>query len=182
MNYPISGRLLVLPFLALIVAGCASQLPKSIEAVDVVMADVRAVRDQPGAFVGKRVRWGGQIISVENLKDHSLVTVLARPLQSNGRPDNDRQSAGRFIAHLSGFVDPAEYAKDAQLTVLGRVTGAVKKPVGEYPYLYPQVGVEGHYLWPPLPEREVIYYDPYFDPWYRPWWHRYPYWRSLKDL
>jgi outer membrane lipoprotein len=40
------------------------------------------------------VRWGGVIIGVENEQNFSLVQVLYYPLNSNGRPQTDKQNKG----------------------------------------------------------------------------------------
>lgn len=162
--------------LTVFLSGCAATLPKEIETTDVSAIKLGQVREEPSAYAGTKVRWGGQVIAVENRKDHSRITILSRPLMSGGRPDTDRASDGRFIAQIPGFIDPAEYAADSSITVVGRISGEVKETVGEYPYLYPKLSVEGHVLWPPLPEREVIYYDPWPGPWYGPMWYRHPYW------
>jgi outer membrane lipoprotein len=155
---------LVLGVLALL-AGCATyQLPPEIReppAPDVSVADVQGA---PSRHVGQFVRWGGRILAVRNRADVTEIEVLATALGDNGVPSTAGAGAGRFIAEIPGFREPAEYPKDRRITVAGTVTGLRARSVGEYPYSYPVVAVTQHRLWaPPAPE---------------PYWHRYPYYGS----
>ncbi len=126
------------------------------------------------SYSGQRVRWGGSIIAVRNLPDNTEVEVLSRPLDSDGEPRADADGAGRFIARVAGFVDPAEYAKDRLLTVVGLIDGVETRDVGEYPYRYPVIAVSSRYLWPelepdPYPYGNPWYYGGYgYGPWYGP--------------
>jgi outer membrane lipoprotein len=130
-----------------------------------------AVRETPEQFIGTAVRWGGAIVSVRNLKDETVVEIVSRQLDGDGRPRAEDQSEGRFLAQVTGFLDPAVYAGKREVTVSGRVAGALRQSIGEFPYQYPIVRVEQIYLWEP---RLQPNYDPYRnDPWY-PW--GYPYW------
>ncbi|MET0080896.1 MAG: Slp family lipoprotein, partial [Candidatus Thiodiazotropha lotti] len=66
------------------------------------------------------------------------------------------------------------------ITVVGRLQEMVEKPVGEYPYSYPQVKVRSYHLWPKQIDTSYqhrYFYDPFYDPFYYPYWRRHPiYW------
>jgi outer membrane lipoprotein len=127
-------------------------------------------------FADSEVRWGGQIISVRNEAQETLIEVLSRKLSKNGKPIEESKSRGRFLARIEGFLEPEEYPKDRLLTVSGRVKQVIEQPVGSYPYPYPVVDVEAYHLWP---EQKAYpphpYYDPFYDPFFYPYWRRYPY-------
>jgi len=130
-------------------------------------------------YAGRDIRWGGEIIFMENGSSNTDIAVLATTLGSNGKPDTDGVLEARFIARIPGFLDPAEYAQGLRLTVTGVVTGLETQMVGEYAYPYPLVQVQAYHLWPKEKPRTNHYYyrDPFYDPW--PWygpWRRYPYW------
>jgi outer membrane lipoprotein len=159
-------------------AGCASTIPDLIKNAPPNDIRVEEVQQKPNAFIGAQVRWGGDIIRVENLQQTTLIEVLSRRLLADGKPDADSSSQGRFKFTLPGFVEPTRFPKDRKITVRGRVAQLVKGKVGAYQYPYPVVEPEGYYLWP----KEVVYryrdvYDPFYYPWYPYpyWWHRYPY-------
>ena len=91
---------------------------------------------------------------------------------------------GRFFARVAGFLDPAVYAADREVTVYGIVEEVVKRNIGEKPYSYPTVRSERLYLWPVRLAVPYGYYpDPYwYDPFYYPYryrpyhhWRRYPF-------
>jgi len=164
---------------ALLLTGCASNLPPSIR-VDVgEPLTVDQVQKDPDGTLDKVVRWGGEILSVVNRPNYSDVVVLRRPLFDNGEPKPRGGEARRFVARLPGFVDPAEFKAGQRLTVSGRLDGLVTLRVGEYPYAHPVVRVAEHYRWgkyvePPEPPwyRDPFYCDPFW-PWGypRPWPH-----------
>jgi outer membrane lipoprotein len=161
-----------------LVAGCASKAPAVIRDAPAVPLDVAEVQQQAERYRDTLVRWGGQILGLENRARTTWVRILSRELDNDGYPDPDASAGSRFVARVPGFLDPAEYAPDRLITVVGRVSGSVKLPVGDYPYRHVLVDVQAYHLWPiPIP---VSHYPPYpwYDPWYpwhRPWWRR-PYW------
>ena len=162
--------------LTLMLTGCASDIPRPIReapAGDITLAQALRNPEPPRADA---VRWGGAIVSVENQRDASLVEIVERPLDADGQPRNTDKSAGRFLARVQGFLDPAIFAAKRLVTVAGTLDGNNTRRIGEHPYTYPLVQVEHIYLWP-IPSRNVQHYyyrSPYwYDPWY-PWGHPYP--------
>jgi len=178
---PFTGRLLILWTITGI--GCSSNVPQAIRGNPAEGAlkpvSVAQVQHGAGSYSGQRVRWGGSIIAVRNLSDSTEIEVLSRPLDGDGEPRADADGAGRFIARVTGFVDPAEYAKDRLLTVLGLVAGIETREVGEYPYRYPLIAVSSRYLWPELESDPYPYGFPWpyggygYDPWYGPGFGRW---------
>ena len=108
----------------------------------------QGVATQPQLAAGKRVLWGGVIMKTVNLKDRTQVEVLAFPLDGSERPQIDQSPLGRFIFEQPGYLEPASYASQRQLTVVGTVTGTLPGRVGESDYNYPVVTASRHTLWP----------------------------------
>jgi outer membrane lipoprotein len=84
----------------------------------------------------------------------------------------------RFHRCVFGFYDPAVYAADRDLTVVGRLVPPVKREIGEYRYRYPVVRADAVYLWPE-PEYDPVdrggvsfgwYYRDHHDYWGGPYW------------
>jgi len=156
----------------LLLAGCASsRVPPAIGKAPEKPVLVSQVQQEPERFLDRRVRWGGTIVAVRNLKQTTEIEILSRPLDSGGKPRGKEPGTGRFIALLTGFADPAEYPEKRLLTVTGRLQRVETRPIGEYPYSYPVVAVEQPYLWPkpPPPEPPYFYPDPWYYPWHYPW-------------
>jgi outer membrane lipoprotein len=151
--------------------GCASRPPAPISQAPAEPLSLAEVRAQPARFVGAEVRWGGVITRVENKADRTWIEVVSRELRSNGRPDLDGSSEGRFIASFPGFADPMVYQTDYLLTVTGTLEQPVTRPIGEYEYTFPVVAVAGSYLWKVEP---AIPYPDYAPTWWDPWSPYYP--------
>ncbi len=165
------------PFLVLLLltllAACASQVPVAIREPIAGAPDVQSARATKTELIGKRVRWGGVIASIENHKQDTWLELVDRTLDSGGRPSDSDKSGGRFIARIPGFLDPVIFAKQREMTVTGVLAESITRSVGDYPYRYPVVDVDTYYLWAkPTPTAYPYYYDPFwYDPWYAPRWY-----------
>lgn len=92
--------------------------------------------------------WGGQIVSLKNLRERTLVEVLALPLAGDGRPRVNGRPQGRFIVDHPGFLEPHEYVAGRLLEVHGQLHGFSEGTVGDAPYRYPVVRAGQLTLWP----------------------------------
>ena len=158
-----------------LLSACASNIPEAIRSAQPSVVRATEVQRAPETYRGTLVRWGGSIVAVRNLKDETRIEVVSRRLDGSGRPLAEDRSEGRFIAKVSGFLDPAVYGAGRDITVTGRVDGALEQQIGEFAYTHPLVQSEEIYLWEPLPPPSRYRdYDPFWhDPFY-PW--GYPYW------
>ena len=162
-------------FLAILTAGCASNIPESIRKAPPDALPMAAVRTNVESSIGQYVRWGGEIESIDNQPQETLLEIVGRELSRLGKPLEDSHTQGRFIAKIPGFVDPSVYSPGRSITILGTVDGETSRVIGEYEYQYPLILVQQYYLW--SEEEDVIYvYDPFYDPYYPYWYYRpYPY-------
>jgi outer membrane lipoprotein len=171
-------RIAVLSFVAAaLLGGCASVVPETIRTAAPGNVQIAAVRAQPAQYRDAVVRWGGDIVSTRNERDHSILEIIARDLDRDGRPLDEDKSLGRFLVKAQGFLDPAVYKPEREVTVRGRVEGVVEQAIGEYRYSYPVIRADDIYLWKPRPPPAPPYaypYPYYYDPWY-PW--GWPYYR-----
>jgi outer membrane lipoprotein len=137
------------------------------------------MRQNPEAYVGKRVMLGGHILEVRNLPQSTYVTVLQTPLGFQDRPQPKEQSQGRFVVVYDGFLDPAIYEQGRLLTVAGTVQG--RETVKVDGYSYPTIAIKPieMHLWE---KEEIRRYYPYYDPFYDPFFYDpfYP-WRGYPD-
>lgn len=178
----IMNRTLIIILLLLataLVTACSGSAPELIKKTPINEISVNQVQKEVEPFIGHRVRWGGTIIAVENMKDKTVIELLSRPLSKGGEPIADNPGIGRFLARTAGFVDPTEYPLGRLLTVSGTIDKLITRSVGEYPYRYPVVEIDTLYLWPvPQPYREPppYYWGPFYSPWYPTWHHRPYYW------
>jgi outer membrane lipoprotein len=98
--------------------------------------------------VGGNVRWGGKIVGIKNLKDKTILEVLALRLDSEGRPITNSASRGRFLAEQPEYLEPLEYAPGRLVTIDGKFNGLHNGRVGESSYRFPLVATKELLLWP----------------------------------
>jgi outer membrane lipoprotein len=158
-----------------------------------VQADINAQQ-------GKRVRWGGNVVSVNNYAQQTWLEIVARPLQhNNSRPQSLSLSAGRFIAIVDGFLDPLQFMSPSQssnqpsqaggdnilreVTLVGRVRRLESQKIGDYDYQFPLISVEALHIWSPRKYRHGDYNHYYsafdFYPGYAYYPHSYSYGPTL---
>lgn len=175
-------------FLPVVVAGCATT-PASLKG-SFTEVTPEQIRGGPEHHGGMHVRWGGDIANVAPGKEQTCFTVLSRPLNDSGRPEEGDKTLGRFIACGEGFYDPEVYSRKRQVTVVGNLVGTTTEKIGEYNYRYPKIAASTIYLWPKeqkyTPGASPYYYPyyyPYYSPFYSPFcgpfygpWGCAPYW------
>jgi outer membrane lipoprotein len=136
------------PLVLLAVAACAPA-PIYKAAPNTSSAAPFQVSQSPERFSKANVIWGGRVVNVRNLPDHSEIEVLAYPLDSSQRPKANDSGSGRFIATLSGYVEPMDYPAGALVTVSGTLSGSRAGQVGEASYVFPLVSVAQAHVWTP---------------------------------
>jgi outer membrane lipoprotein len=166
----ISSRL-VLWIFSLFLVGCAS-MPPELQGVAESL-DLAQVSANPEGVKDRQVLWGGLILAVENEPDSTWIQVLAKPLDRIGRPQEDAEFIGRFLIKTSEFLDPAIYAHDQEITVVGRLEGTAERTIGKRKVKLPVVKAERWHLWPKREHKAYVYY-PYW--WYYPYPLYYRYW------
>ena len=167
------NRLCFISVLLALTASCASNVPALIGAVLPNNPALAQVRERPDEAIGKTVRWGGIIAKVDNHQTETWIEIVDKTLQWDGAPEDSDKSQGRFIARITGFVDPMIYEKGRRLTVYGELEQAVVHRIGDFTYLFPVVRVQESHLWAEVPD--MIYLDPW-PIWYEPWYPRpFPY-------
>lgn len=163
----------------LIVTGltACSSIPEKIKQAPASNITPDEARQRPQDFQDQSIRWGGEVIQIENKPTLTQIIILAKPLDKDGQPASNKTHYGRFIAQIERFIEPSLYTPGRDVTVTGTFSGIIEQMVGEYPYRYPTVAVDTIYLWPlPVEPAPDYWYDPWY-PW-GPWgwhpWHNHP--------
>ena len=141
----VSARIL-LPVLLLGLAACAPA-PIYKVAPGTVAATPMQVAQAPEQYARGQVIWGGRVVGVKNLPDHSEIEILAYPLDSSQRPKFGNGGNGRFIALLPGYAEPMNYPAGAPITIAGQLVGSRAGKVGEADYVYPLVQAAQSHVW-----------------------------------
>lgn len=171
-----------LVFIAMILglAGCTT-VPEPIQLEDESnLLSYQQVSASPEQTTGSKVRWGGVIAKVDNLKKNTRLEMLYYPLKGYGRPVTGDESAGRFRVYIDGFLDPMVYKTGRLITVIGDVGGSESGTVGEHEYVFPVVNANGYHMWKDIDRVSVAtvgvgmgFWPGYYSSWYG--WHLWPY-------
>ena len=135
-------------FLFPLLGGCASDVPLVIREPLAGNPNLADVQSNPKASMNRRVRWGGTIVSTKSVGNKSEVEILAKAIDTDGRPEPGDASLGRFLVSNDGFLDPATYGAGREVTVYGVLENVLMRKIGEHPYAYPFVQATQLYLWP----------------------------------
>jgi outer membrane lipoprotein len=170
--WSVKARIIIMTgFLLLGTWGCAHTISPEMRQRARTDLTFQEVLQNPMAYIGSTVIWGGVIIETLNRSDGTIITVLETPLDYQEMPTDAVNSRGRFIAKVSQYLDSEVYQKGRKITLAGDIIGKETGPVGEIQYTYPVVQVKELHLWR---ERAMGYYPyPYYWDWYGA---RYYYW------
>ncbi len=149
------------------VNGCVPPISKQLREQVSEELTLKVVLKKPDAYKGKKVLWSGVIIDSVNLKEGTMIEVLQKPADMQGRPKDVDESEGRFLALHSGYLDVAIYNGGRKVTVAGEVQGKRIQPLGEIDYTYPLISAKEIHLWPV--EKEDKFYP--YPLWHYPWWY-----------
>lgn len=152
-------------------SGCVS-VPDAIKGSSPTpQQDLARVMNAPQIYVGQEARFGGKVVNVQNTQGKTRLEIAAVPLDSGARPVLGEPSRGRIYADVSGFLDPVDF-RNQLITVVGPITGTADGKVGETPYKYMVMQVNGYKRW--RVTQQIVMPPQPIDPWF--WGPGYP-WR-----
>jgi outer membrane lipoprotein len=172
MAYVKSSGYVLLGLFLLFLWGCAYPISKELRQEAKGSPTFAMVLQDPTAYTGSVVIWGGSIIQTLNAKEGTEILVLEAPLGYEGMPEGTRYSQGRFIAKTPKYLDPEIYKPGRRITIAGEIVGKEIRPLGKTEYAYPVAVIKEIHLWGR--HRVYVYPSPYY--WYGPgWWGPWPY-------
>lgn len=162
----------VIVILSVFLSACSS-LPVAIKTPPEQDVQLKQVASHVTEYIGKRVRWGGQVVDVDNNDTHSTLHIVQFPLNSFGRPIVTKSSQGRFLGQSSQFFDPTVYKKGTLITVAGSIDSEAVRKVDEKSLTLPVITITESHIWS---NRQR--YDNYYGEIAYPYYFRYGYYRS----
>ena len=155
---------------ATLFTGCAPAALREVSKETTPGITVVQDASDPAPFIGKKVLWGGIIVSSENLAKGTKLDIVEVPLTRVMKPGNPDLSRGRFIVEHEGFLDTAIYAKGREITLAGEIVGTRKGKIGEMGYTFPVLkGIKLH-LWQTREDdyysTEIFLHLPFYYPYY----------------
>jgi outer membrane lipoprotein len=131
-----------------LLTGCAPAISQ--QAQDRVTLEIGfdELRKDPQRLKDEVVLLGGKIITTTPHDQGTELVVLQLPLQIGKRPNSKGTSQGRFLVQTPEFFDPAVYAPDRLVTLVGEIQGVESRPLGQTVYRYPELALIEMKLWP----------------------------------
>ncbi len=129
-----------------LLAGCAGTPAFDSAQVALDLSPQKALA-LPDESIGKRVIWGGTIVSIHNLRDVTEIEVLTYPLDRSFKPRLDQPAMARILIEQPGFLEPATYARGRKISVLGTLKKITRGRIGDADYRYPVVAADQIRLW-----------------------------------
>ncbi len=171
-------RFLILLVLSLGItcSGCTPAISPEVKATADFTLTFKEVFENPDAYKGRIVLWGGDIIQAINQDDGTaLIEILQRSLGKNEEPIDIDPPEGRFLVLAEKRLDPTVFHKGREITVAGEIRGKTIKPLGKTSYQYPLISSEQLYLWKERNRWYLPFYQQYFPPYAdpcsdAPWW------------
>jgi len=148
-------------FLVLL-SGC-SNIPKHISTAPAIDLKLNEVQESIENYSTQTVRWGGEIVNVENNNDVSIIQIVQYPLNHFGKPITTQKSDGRFLAKTTEFIDPIVYKEGTLLTFTGSLDGKATRKVDQKELSLPIINVSSMYKWQ---QYQSVQRDPFYDPFY----------------
>jgi len=133
--------------LSLFLCACISTPKLNIEGVDRTLTPIK-VQEDFHLYQSNKVIWGGIIVNSKNLKEGTLLEVLAYPLSFNEEPDTNRKPLERFRVEHPEYLETMNYSSGRLITVIGPLIELQKDFIGETKYTYPVIAAEQLHLWP----------------------------------
>jgi outer membrane lipoprotein len=165
-------RFFLLGLFLILISGCAYPISRGLREEAREGPTFSMVLQDPTAYVGSIVLWGGRIIEAIPQPEGSELIVLETPLDYLEEPKTAKYSQGRFIAKSPRLLDPEVYQKGKKITLAGEIVGKETRPLDKTKYTYPVVLIKQIHLW----RRHLVYVSPYPYYWYGPgWWGPWPY-------
>ncbi|PWC24839.1 MULTISPECIES: Slp family lipoprotein [Brenneria] len=131
---------------ALLLSGCVT-VPDVIKGTSPTpQDDLVRVMNAPQLYVGQESRFGGRVVGIRNEANKTRLEIAGLPLDSGARPRLNQPSEGRFIAYVNRFLEPTDF-KDQLVTVVGPITGTEQGAIGDKPYRYVVIDVQGYKRW-----------------------------------
>ncbi len=130
----------------LLLAGCAPVISKTTQRQVDRSLTFEEILKNPSTHRGAGALLGGQVIGVTNSEKISLVEVLQFPLSRRMKPRPYKDSKGRFLISVKGFLDPLVY-RGKLVTAAGPLGAPVTRDLGKARYTYPLIKSRELHLW-----------------------------------
>ncbi|MCL2900180.1 Slp family lipoprotein [Brenneria tiliae] len=131
---------------ALLLSGCVT-VPDAIKGTSPTpQDDLVRVMNAPQLYVGQESRFGGRVVGIRNEANKTRLEIASLPLDGGARPRLNQPSEGRFIAYVNRFLEPTDF-RDRLVTVVGPIVGTEQGSIGDKPYRYVVIDVQGYKRW-----------------------------------
>jgi outer membrane lipoprotein len=149
--------------LILTLVGCAT-VPDAVRGTSATpQQDLVRVLNAPSLYIGQEARFGGKVVKVTNQPGRTRLEIASVGLDDSARPQMHRQSDGRIVAYVNGFLEPADF-NHQWVTVVGPIIGTEQGTIDQTQYTFVVLRAEGYKRWQ-LVHQVVAPMGPPMSPW-----------------
>jgi len=149
--------------LILALVGCAT-VPDAVRGTSATpQQDLVRVLNAPSLYIGQEARFGGKVVKVTNQPGRTRLEIASVGLDDSARPQMHRQSDGRIVAYVNGFLEPADF-NHQWVTVVGPIIGTEQGTIDQTQYTFVVLRAEGYKRWQ-LVRQVVAPMGPPMSPW-----------------
>jgi len=147
-------RILFYPFLFLfaLILGCAPVISTGLKSRADASLSFKEVQENPEAYKGKTILWGGRIAQTLPQEDGSvLIEVLEWPLGFWNEPRQRVAFQGKFLLVVKEPLDFSTYESGKRVTIAGEIQGELRggeiRGLSAPTYRYPVVLNKEMHVW-----------------------------------
>jgi outer membrane lipoprotein len=145
-TFPKMGIFLLGILLALAMVGCSLPISGDLRREANRNLNFTQVADDPAAYVGNTVIWGGIIQKVRSTSDGTEIQIVQSPLKLDESPDLEA-TGGEFIAISGEVLDLNILKRGEKITVGGDIVGERIEDTKAVKFRYPVLLIKEFYLW-----------------------------------
>jgi outer membrane lipoprotein len=132
-------------------SGCAPVISPNLMVKVDSSVTFEKVLQNPDAYKGKTILWGGRIIQVLPQDGTTYVEILQMPLGWREKPEEAFASEGKFLILFKKLLDFSDFDRGKKITVAGEIQGTAQREkiesLSEKDYQYPVILSEEIHLW-----------------------------------
>jgi outer membrane lipoprotein len=147
MKQNLYPTLLCIALMYFAITGCAGPISREVRKEADENLEFRKVLENPPAFHGLVIIWGGVIIETVGRAGGSELYLWETPLDLAGKPKGREYAEGEFIAKTNEFLDSELYTRGRKVTVAGEIVGEEPGTYQGSPYVFPVVKIKEVHLW-----------------------------------
>lgn len=123
-------------------SGCSHMIPPEARAGIETGLRFEMIRAQPEAHLGQKLLVGGNILTLSDEDESTILEIYSWQLDRRGEPTSHDPQGGRFLAASETLLPRDEYRPGLFVTLVGSVEGVEEREIDGVPLTLPLLRIE----------------------------------------